>query len=135
VLERWASDAPHEATPYLWMVEVDRRTLADSDGLVFWDQSIATAINNSLAIDEVCRPSPYALYRQTCVSNELNVMLERSPFEKLTFLDHIALFVHKHRNLSASQQLMQGIKFKIGVNLSNIYQQEAKVEARLGVRW
>jgi hypothetical protein len=108
---------------------------AHADGLVFWDQSIAAAVNNSLMIDEACRPSPYAKFRQTCVSNQLNITLERSPFEKLTFLDHIALFVHKHRNLNATQQLMQGIKFKIGVNLSNVYQQEAKVEARLGVRW
>jgi len=30
---------------------------------------------------------------------------------------------------------MPGIRFKIGVNLSNIYQQEAKLEARLRVRW
>ena len=28
--------------------------------LVFWDQSIATAVNSSLAVDEACRPSPYA---------------------------------------------------------------------------
>ena len=108
---------------------------AHADGMVFSNQSIATAVNNSLMVNEACRPSPYALYRQTCVSNQLNVTLERSPFEKLTFLDHIALFVHKHRNLTASQQLMQGIKFKVGVNLSNVYQQEAKAEARLGVRW
>jgi hypothetical protein len=116
-------------------VNAGQPALADSDGLVFWDQRIATAVNNSLAIDEACRPSPYALFRQTCVSNELNVMLERSPFEKLTFLDHIALFVHKHRNVTTSQELMQGIKFKVGVNLSNVYQQEAKLEARLGMRW
>jgi hypothetical protein len=108
---------------------------ARAQGLVFSEQSIATAARNSLMINEACRPSPYARFRQTCVTNQLNITLERSPFEKLTFLDHIALFVHKHRNLNATQQIMQGIKFKIGVNLSNIYQQEAKVEARLGVRW
>jgi hypothetical protein len=108
---------------------------AQSRGLVFWDQRIAAAVNESLMVDEACRPSPYALYRQTCVNNQLNVTLERSPFEKLTFLDHLALFVHKHRNITATQQLMQGIKFRLGVNLSNIYQQEAKVEARLRVRW
>jgi hypothetical protein len=110
-------------------------SIARAENLVFWDQSIATAVNNSLMVDEACRPGPYAKFRQTCVKNQLNITLERSPFEKLTFLDHIALFVHKHRNVTASQQLMRGIKFKIGVNLSNVYQQEAKVEARLGVRW
>ena len=108
---------------------------AHANGLAFSNQSIATAVNNSLMIDEVCQPSPYALFRQTCVSNKLNITLERSPFEKLTFLDHIALFVHKHRNIATTQQLMPGIKFKVGVNLSNVYQQEAKLEARLGVRW
>jgi hypothetical protein len=116
-------------------INVGQPTLANADGLVFWDESIATAVNNSLAIDEACRPSPYARYRQTCVNNSLNITLERSPFEKLTFLDHIALFVHKHRNLTATQQLMQGVKFRIGVNLSNVYQQEAKIEARLRLRW
>jgi hypothetical protein len=120
---------------FFLLTSIGQPSRGHADGLVFWDQSIATAVNNSLMINEACRPSPYALYRQTCVTNQLNITLERSPFEKLTFLDHIALFVHKHRNLSASQQLMQGIKFKVGVNLSNIYQQEAKVEARLGVRW
>jgi hypothetical protein len=108
---------------------------ARADGLVFWDQRIATAVNNSLTTNEACRPSPYARFRQTCVSNQLNITLERSPFEKLTFLDHLALFVYKHRNLATTQQIMPGIKFKIGVNLSNVYQQEAKLEARLGVRW
>jgi len=108
---------------------------AYADGMLFSNQSIAAAVNNSLMTDEACRPSPYALYRQTCVSNQLNITLERSPFEKLTFLDHIALFVYKHRNLATTQQIMPGIKFKIGVNLSNVYQQEAKLEARLGVRW
>jgi hypothetical protein len=108
---------------------------ARADGLVFWDQGIATAVNNSLMVNDACRPSPYALFRQTCVSNKLNVTLERSPFDNLTYLDHLALFVYKHRNIATSQQLMPGIKFKVGVNLSNVYQQEAKLEARLGVRW
>jgi hypothetical protein len=117
------------------LASIGQPAAARADGLVFSDQTIATAVHNSLVVNEACRPSPYARFRQTCVTNQLNITLERSPFEKLTFLDHIALFVHKHRNLNATQQLMQGIKFKIGVNLSNIYQQEAKVEARLGVRW
>jgi hypothetical protein len=116
-------------------IDLGQPTLANAQGLVLGDESIATAVRNSLAVDEACQPSPYALYRQTCVSNSLNITLERSPFEKLTFLDHIALFVHKHRNLTASQQLIQGVKFRIGVNLSNVYQQEARVEARLRVRW
>ena len=118
-----------------FLANLGQLSIAHAENLVFWDQSIATAVNNSLMVNEACRPSPYAKFRQTCVSNQLNITLERSPFEKLTFLDHIALFVHKHRNVTASQQIMRGIKFKIGVNLSNIYQQEAKVEARLGVRW
>lgn len=107
---------------------------ASADGLVFWDQSIADAIERSLA-DDACQPSPYALYRQTCVHNELNVTLERSPFERLTYLDHLALFVNKHRNLNASQQILPGIKFKLNLNLTNVYRQQAKLEARLRVRW
>jgi hypothetical protein len=114
---------------------VSQPALAHADDLVFWDQSIATAINDSLAIDEACRPSPYALFRQTCVGNSLNITLERDPFEKLTFLDHVALFVNKHKNITTTQQILPGIKFRLGVNLSNIYQQEAKLEARLRIRW
>ena len=108
---------------------------ANAQGLVLGDESIAAAARNSLMVNEACQPSPYARYRQTCVNNSLNISLERSPFEKLTFLDHIALFVHKHRNVGTTQQLMRGINFKVGVNLSNVYQQEAKVEARLRMRW
>jgi hypothetical protein len=118
-----------------FLVNFGQLSIARAENLVFWDQSIATAVNNSLMVDQNCSPSPYYKFRQTCVKNQLNITLERSPFEKLTFLDHIALFVHKHRNLNATQQIMQGIKFKIGVNLSNVYQQEAKIEARLAVRW
>jgi hypothetical protein len=117
------------------LASIGQPAAARADGLVFSDQSIATAVNSSLMVNEACRPSPYARFRQTCVSNQLNITLERSPFEKLTFLDHIALFVYKHRNVATTQQIMPGIKFKIGVNLSNVYQQEAKLEARLGVRW
>ena len=117
------------------LATVAQPAAARAQGLIVSDQHIASAANNSLMVNEACRPSPYARFRQTCVSNQLNITLERSPFEKLTFLDHIALFVYKHRNVATTQQLMPGIKFKIGVNLSNVYQQEAKLEARLGVRW
>ena len=108
---------------------------AGADGLVFWDQSLAAALDRSLTANDACQPSPYALYRQTCVSNPLNVTLERDPFENLTYLDHLALFVNKYRNLNASRQLVPGIKFKVNLNLTNAYQQQAKLEARLGVRW
>jgi hypothetical protein len=108
---------------------------AHADSLVVWDSGIENAVNRGLAVDQACQPSPYALYRQTCVSNGLNVTLERSPFERLTDLDHLALFVNKYRNLNASQQIIPGIKFKVNLNLTNVYQQQAKVEARLGVRW
>jgi hypothetical protein len=112
-----------------------RPAIAHADGLVFWDPSIETALNSALASD-ACRPSsPYALYRQTCVGNSLNITLERDPFERLTFLDHFALFVHKHKDLNTTQQIMPGIKFRLGVNLSNIYRQQAKLEARLRIRW
>jgi hypothetical protein len=116
-------------------INLGQPTRVDAQALVLGDESVAAAARNSLMVNEACRPSPYARFRQTCVNNSLNISLERSPFEKLTFLDHIALFVHKHRNVGTTQQIMQGIKFKIGVNLSNVYQQEAKVEARLRIRW
>ena len=116
-------------------INLGQPTRAHAQALVLGSESIAAAARNSLMVNEACQPSPYARYRQTCVNNSLNISLERSPFEKLTFLDHIALFVHKHRNVGTTQQLMRGINFKVGVNLSNVYQQEAKVEARLRMRW
>jgi hypothetical protein len=108
---------------------------AADDSFVFWDRDIAQALDRSLNANDVCQPSPYALYRQTCVSNPLNVTTERDPFANLTYLDHIAIFVNKYRNLNASQQLIPGIRFKVNLNLTNVYQQQAKLEARLGVRW
>jgi hypothetical protein len=108
---------------------------AADDSFVFWDRDIARSLDRSLTANGVCQPSPYALYRQTCVSNPLNVTTERDPFQNLTYLDHIAIFVNKYRNLNTSQQLIPGIKFKVNLNLTNMYQQQAKLEARLGVRW
>jgi hypothetical protein len=119
----------------LLLTSLGRPAVAHADGIVFWDPSIESALNRSLAND-ACRPSsPYAIYRQTCVGNSLNITLERDPFERLTFLDHVALFVHKYKDLNTTQQIVPGIKFRLGVNLSNIYEQEAKLEARLRIRW
>lgn len=108
---------------------------AAADGIVFWDDTIAEALDRSLTANDACQPSPYALYRQTCVNNELNVTTDRDPFANLTYLDHLALFINKHRNLNASQQLIPGVRFKVNLNLTHVYQQQAKLEARLGVRW
>lgn len=108
---------------------------AAADDIVFWDDTIEQALDRSLTANDPCQPSPYALYRQTCVNNELNVTTERDPFERLTYLDHLALFVNKHRNLNTSQQLLPGIKFKLNLNLTHVYEQRAQLEARLGVRW
>jgi hypothetical protein len=119
----------------LLLIGLIRPAAAYADGMVFWDPSIETALNNALAND-ACRPNnPYALYRQTCVGNSLNITLERDPFERLTFLDHLALFVHKYKDLNTTQQIMPGIKFRMGVNLSNVYRQQAKLEARLRINW
>ncbi|MEM7024150.1 MAG: hypothetical protein AAF637_16400 [Pseudomonadota bacterium] len=99
-------------------------------------QSIAQAVQLSLSFNRDCEPTnPYVLYRTTCVGTDVNNSLERSPFERLSDLDHLAIFVHKHRHLNTTQQILPGIKFKIGVNLSNVYQQEAKVESKLRIRW
>ena len=117
------------------LIGFDHPARAGPDGMVVWDDSLAQALDRSLTTNDACRPSPYALFRQTCVSNELNITLERSPFDNLTYLDHIALFVNKYRNLNASRQLVPGVKLKINLNLTHVYEQQAKLEARLGVRW
>lgn len=117
------------------LIGVGHPAHAAADGIVFWDDTIEEALDRSLTANDACQPSPYALYRQTCVSNELNVTTERDPFERLSYLDHLALFVNKYRNLNASQQLIPGVRFKVNLNLTHVYQQQAKLEARLGVRW
>jgi Flp pilus assembly protein TadD len=33
-LKRWLRDAPHDATPYLWQVEIDRRSLAEPQVII-----------------------------------------------------------------------------------------------------
>ncbi len=117
------------------LIDVGHPAHAAADGIVFWDDTIEEALDRSLTANGACQPSPYALYRQTCVSNELNVTTDRDPFANLTYLDHLALFVNKYRNLNASQQLIPGVRFKVNLNLTHVYEQQAKLEARLGVRW
>ena len=123
------------ALALIFLTGIARPASAD-DGPVFWDGGVASAVHDSLSVNEACQPTnPYMLYRQTCVGNSLNITLERDPFDHLTFLDHFALFVNKYKDLNTTQQIMPGIRFKMGINLSNVYQQEAVLHARLRIRW
>lgn len=108
-----------------------RPALAQDGVITLWDQHIAGAMNEMLIHDDQCRFGPYVLYRQTCVTNQLNITLERDPFENLTLLDRVAILVYKYRDLNLNQQLAKNTELKFKLSLANIYQQEAQAYVTL----
>jgi hypothetical protein len=108
-----------------------RPALAQDDVITLWDQHIASAMNEMLTGDDPCRFGPYFIYRQTCVTNQLNITLERDPFERLTLLDRVAILVYKYKDLNLDQRIASGTELKFKASLANIYQQEAQVHLTL----
>jgi hypothetical protein len=108
-----------------------RPALAQDNVITLWDQHIASAMNEMLIGDNQCRFGPYFIYRQTCITNQLNITLERDPFERLTMLDRVAILVYKYRDLNLDQQLATNTELKFKLSLANIYQQEARAHLSL----
>jgi hypothetical protein len=108
-----------------------RPALAQENVITLWDQHIASAMNEMLISDDQCRFGPYVLYRQTCVTNQLNITLERDPFQRLTLLDRVAILVYKYRDLNLDQQIARNTELKFKLSLANIYQQEARAYVSL----
>ena len=108
-----------------------RPALAQENVITLWDQHIAGAMNEMLIRDDQCRLGPYFLYRQTCITNQLNITLERDPFERLTLLDRVAILVYKYRDLNLDQQIATNTELKFKLSLANIYQQEARAHVTL----
>lgn len=108
-----------------------RPALAQDDVITLWDQHIAGAMNEMLTGDDQCRLGPYFLYRQTCVTNQLNITVERDPFERLTMLDRVAILVYKYRDLNLDRKVATNTELKFKASLANIYQQEARVHMSL----
>jgi hypothetical protein len=108
-----------------------RPALAQDSVITLWDQHIASAMNEMLIGDDQCRFGPYFIYRQTCVTNQLNITLERDPFQRLTLLDRVAILVYKYRDLNLDQQLSSNTELKFKLSLANIYQQEAQAYVTL----
>jgi hypothetical protein len=108
-----------------------RPALAQDDVITLWDQHIASAMNEMLTGDDPCRYGPYFIYRQTCVTNQLNITLERDPFERLTLLDRMAILVYKYKDLNLDQRVASGTELKFKLSLANVYQQEARAHLTL----
>jgi hypothetical protein len=108
-----------------------RPALAQDGVITLWDQHIASAMNEMLTGDDQCRFGPYFIYRQTCITNQLNITLERDPFERLTLLDRVAILVYKYRDLNLDQRIASGTELKFKASLANLYQQEARVHLSL----
>ena len=107
--------------------------LAEDDGFVVWDQSIAAAISARLPEEGRCGSSPYALYGPGC-HRQLNLGFDR-PILVLSFLDRAALFVYKYHKLNYKQSLWDNTKLRLELDLKNVYQQEAQARIELRYRF
>ena len=108
--------------------------LAESARSVVWDLNVAPAVGQSIAADP-CRPNPYALHRQDCSDEGLNISLEASEAPRLSTLDRIALFLDRHKDLNLDTNLHSSAKLKFTVGLANIYTQEAHARVMLRIRF
>ena len=107
--------------------------LAQDDGFVVWDQSIASAVSAGLPREDRCGASPYAIYGPRC-RHQLNLSFDR-PLFFLTFLDKTAMFLYKYHKLNYKQGLWENTKLKFEVNLKNVYKQEAEAWIQLRYRF
>ena len=107
--------------------------LANDDGLILWDQNIASAVSADLSDEGQCSASPYAVYSPRC-HDMLNLSFDR-PINYFSFLDRAALFLHKYHEIKYNQSLWDNTKLRFHVNLKNVYQQEARAGVELRIRF
>lgn len=108
-------------------------TMADDRGLVLWDHNIASAVSADLPDEGKCSASPYAMYSPRC-HETLNLSFDR-PINYFSFLDRVALFLHKYHEIKYNQSLWDNTKLRFHVNLKNVYQQEARAGVELRIRF
>ena len=108
---------------------------AQLEHIALSNQQLVAALDRAAVADEGCYRGPYTLYRQTCVSSELNISPERPDYQQLTVLDRMALFVYRYKDLNLRQELTSGAKVFFKAGLANVYDQEAYVELRLRLRF
>lgn len=116
------------------MLVMMRPAFADSGRLILTNLNISPGIDETAIEEDRCRTNPYALYRQTCVNNELNISLERAD-DRLTVLDQLALIVYRYKDLNLDAELRRNVKLKLMVSLANLYEQEAKARLTLRIRF
>ena len=108
---------------------------AESGRMVLSEQQLAAAIRRISVTDEVCGTGPYALYRQTCVTSELNISPDRDSYQQVTLLDRVALFVYRYKDLNLRRDVTPGTRLMFKASMSNIYEQEAYIELRMRVQF
>ena len=111
-----------------------RPALAQSEASFIWDLNVANAVGESIT-DTACGPNPYFLGGHGCSTGELSISVVRSDEPRLSTLDHIALFLDRHKDLNLDTDLHSSTKLKFAVGLANLYSQEAKARVELRIRF
>lgn len=119
----------------LSMLLLAQPTFADEKKTVIWDFNIASAVDEAINDEDVCRPNPYNFYRRGCGSRGPSLDFAGDEAPRLTVLDRVALFVYRYKDLNLDADLQKNTKLKFTMSLANLYQQEAKARIELRFRW
>jgi hypothetical protein len=122
----------------LWLVLlgfVAEPAVAQGPGMILWDQHIATAMNEALLSDRVCRQSPYDVNRPICGSRDFNLTIDRRTYQHLHVVDRLAIFVDQIKDIDLDTEIEPGTEFKLKAKLSNVYKQEAEIRLRLDIEF
>jgi hypothetical protein len=118
----------------LLTVATPGHSLKAADNLTIWDQS-------SFYDEDGENGEAENLYVKTDgeVANQLNITIERSPFERLTILDQVALMIYQLKHVHADWKPSSGIRLRFetdlvdlsalatGAPIAGFYKQDAKV--------
>jgi hypothetical protein len=107
---------------------------AQPAAMVLWDEGVAAALHDQFAVAG-CDRGAYALHRQTCLANPLNVSLERSPFDRLTPLDQLALLVDRYKDLHLNRELGPRTRLRLKSRVMTLYDHEAELRLSLSIRF
>jgi hypothetical protein len=108
---------------------------AQGAGMILWDQHIATAMNEALLSDRVCRQSPYDVNRPVCGSRDFSLTIDRQAYHHMHVVDRLAIFVDRIKDIDLDTEIEPGTEFKLKAKMSNIYKQEAEIRVRLDIEF
>lgn len=104
---------------------------AKAENIVLWDRAIAAAVRAQVEHD-AC--GPYDLYRPNC-GPQRRQLDQDDDGQRLTTLDHVALFVYRYKDLNLKAQPQPGTQLKFTTALLSLYEQEVKVGLQLRMRF